>query len=109
MYLHLCKDYPEIIFRQPKFRHDCFNCLYLGLYLDRTIDSKTATLVDLYTCPGEWPVLVARWSDLPDDYVSGLLHAALYLPKCGLSEALRRVTAYDLLELPGLEIIQRRH
>jgi hypothetical protein len=105
---NILHNYPEAA-QKPKFRHDCSNCLYLGLYLDRNINSKMATLVDLYICPGKWPVPVARWSDHPKDYTSGLLEATIHRPGCGLSEALNRAAAYDLLGWPGSEIGQRRH
>lgn len=53
---------------EPLFAHDCTRCQYLGRY-----DHKGQSH-DLYTCQQEigGPTVIARWSDDPADYESGL-------------------------------------
>jgi hypothetical protein len=51
----------------PRYKHDCKNCTFLGEWRER----------DLYHClqGGNYPTVVARFSDEPEDYISGLRFA----------------------------------
>jgi len=49
---------------QPKFIHDCDNCIFLGIYEE----------YDLYYCDNE-PTIIARYGDNGPDYMSGMIFA----------------------------------
>jgi hypothetical protein len=73
----------------PRFRHLCSDCVFLGRYLEH----------DLYFCtqraPG-MPTVIARWSDEPPAYVSGLALAD-QIPALGAA----RLRACNLGLLPA--------
>lgn len=56
----------------PQFQHDCGRCDFLGQYV--TPDGRPC---DLYACTAtlEGGTVIARWSDEPADYMSGLVFA----------------------------------
>ena len=47
---------------QPQFSHDCPYCYFLGRYANE----------DLYVCPNDGGTVLARWSNIGQDYSSGL-------------------------------------
>lgn len=51
----------------PQFQHDCETCTFLGHYNEH----------DLYHCKSTAPTVIARRSDDPPDYSSGLMFAGL--------------------------------
>ena len=62
-----------------RFKHDCASCVFLGRFQE----------VDLYFCPLQQPMptVIARRSDEPADYASGLALAEM---DSALAEAKRR-------------------
>ena len=52
-----------------RYKHDCENCISLAEFRN----------ADLYFCRqgGFLPTVIARYSDEPSDYASGLIHADL--------------------------------
>ena len=58
---------------EPRHKHDCDQCDYLGQYEG----------ADLYFCGKSLPTVIARYSDEPSDYTSGL-----EIAKTGLNSAL---------------------
>jgi len=52
---------------EPTYQHDCEKCIFLGWEWDHIKNKR----VDLYYCDNE-PTLVARFSDSPEDYTSGI-------------------------------------
>ncbi len=46
----------------PRFEHDCDECVFLKRFGD----------ADLYFHPGSLESVIARFSDEPSDYISGL-------------------------------------
>lgn len=76
----------------PRFVHDCPNCIYLGQHGDGILFPHA----DLYFCPQFIdPTVIARYSDKPSDYSSGL-----YFGKHGINPAL--TVAYRLALERGL-------
>lgn len=76
----------------PRYKHDCDQCVYLG----------RAWHVDLYFHGSNVRALqtvVARQSDEPSDYESGI-----GMPSMGLYEATRRAVARGLLEADSLKV-----
>ena len=81
--------------KQPKFEHECEECLYLGRFLKH----------DLYACrdpkiPNTITTVLARYGNEDWEYISGLEFAMLYgslqfdSKSCSiLFEALKRATA----------------
>lgn len=63
---------------RPAWEHDCEDCIFLGR-------ANGDEVVDLYYCPNArpWPTLIARFSDEPHDYISGLVFGM-----CNLDERL---------------------
>lgn len=53
--------------RGPNYEHDCAKCKSLGT----TVSGSSGKVVDLYFCPTE-PTIIARFSDEPSDYASGI-------------------------------------
>lgn len=47
---------------QPRFKHDCDHCISLGHYRDH----------DLYICGDEYPSVIGRFGDSPEEYQSGI-------------------------------------
>jgi len=52
---------------KPAYIHDCDKCIYLGSYVD---DKEVAW--DLYCCGNGSPTIIARYSNEPTHYVSGI-------------------------------------
>lgn len=77
--------------RKGKFVHDCKKCVFLGTYQNT---------FDLYFCDKQGPTrptVIARHSDKPEDYLSGLYFAT----KDGLEslyEAKKRAIKLKLLK-----------
>jgi len=79
----------------PHFEHDCDGCVFLGSY------EHKGCLCDLYFCgqggpggPGDHNTVIARYSDDPPDYASGMTFALLgHQPA---KEALDRAVAQGL-------------
>lgn len=82
-------DQPPI----PSYNHDCDSCHFLGTYRE----------ADLYFCDqaNRIPTVIARHSDRPDDYTSGLAFAAA-VPIIG--EAARRAVAYGWITEEEIEL-----
>lgn len=72
---------------KPQYEHDCDHCTFLGKYRD----------ADLYYCPqgGNITTVIARFSDTPWDYASGL---SAYMCDVYLLEARSRAIAQGLLK-----------
>lgn len=53
----------------PQFQHDCTNCTFLGRFVN-----EHGRHCDLYHCDQDkmGPTVLARWSDLPSNYSSGI-------------------------------------
>lgn len=80
----------------PLYQHNCDHCVFLGTYQG----------TDLYACesgcPGyAWPTVIARSSDEPSDYMSGLKIAEAIErdegPSHPMVEALRRARERKLI------------
>lgn len=78
---------------QPKWKHDCERCRFLGRY------EHMGDTYDLYSCTDatRGPTLIARWSSEPSLYMSSMAVAKScaestsdYAFKHPLAEALRR-------------------
>lgn len=69
----------------PSFDHDCAECVFLGQFHT----SGALGIYDVYRCPqGGIPTIVARFSDGPEDYISG----DPLLLSVGLEQTLIRVS-----------------
>jgi hypothetical protein len=71
----------------PKYKHDCDQCIYLGIYED----------YDLYFCKqgGKSPTVLARFGNAGPEYLSGL--GMSYTPS--LQEAEKRAKDKGLLQI----------
>lgn len=74
------------------FKHDgCADCVYLGPYGDREDQPE----YDLWFCPQQGVrTVIARWSDEPEDYMSGWESSLR-----PLAEARRRATERRLTDV----------
>jgi hypothetical protein len=74
----------------PQYRHECANCIFLGRYKD----------FDLHACgmDGELITVIARYSNEPEDYHSGVVFS-MTIHEHPLREALRRVCFLGVLNL----------
>ena len=60
--------------QQPKYKHDCSNCIFLGSFTTEKVSYKN--IYDLYYHPNEEPVfrsLVARYGSEGGNYLSGMI------------------------------------
>lgn len=82
---------------QPKFEHDCADCVFLGPYIE-----GINTRYDLYFCMqgGHIPTVIARWSNKGPDYYSGL--GFNLIP---LQVAERRAVSRGLLKRDGNQLV----
>ena len=65
---------------KPLFKHDCESCKFLGTYQG----------IDLYYHPGSHGIdetVVARYSDWPSDYRSGLSFSRPYIDISGVQHS----------------------
>lgn len=77
----------------PRFKHDCARCTYLGRYAGTYFGKYEEG--DLYHCTQHtFPTVIARFSDRPQDYSSGML-LARDDPRLG--EALKRARERGLV------------
>jgi hypothetical protein len=97
------------------YQHDCDSCHYLGTFfgIDAHNPMKGDSLQDLYVCneKGSNPTIIARASDEPSDYASGLLSAVNMLEreienpehKYPIAEAVRRAVFLKFLTPQSIE------
>lgn len=78
---------------RPRFRHDCERCTFLGRFVSEDLPAGC----DLYFClqVADFPTVLARTSDNPLSYISGL-GLADTIPELG--EAKRRAQERGLLK-----------
>lgn len=75
----------------PLYEHDCNNCVFLGKY---TEDNH---VYDLYFCNNEPTTVIARYSNIGSDYISGLAFAKPSVNSI-LYEAKKRAIERNLYE-----------
>ena len=85
---------------KPYYQHDCDQCAFLGAV------AAGDKLVDLYFCAGDFPEVIARYSDQPDDCRSGMPFGDLDWPQstiiCGNGTIAELVVARELAIRRGL-------
>lgn len=59
---------------EPRYRHECSGCVFLGPYVYKRDDADEGLIVDLYCCPQcDGGSVVARWSDEDYKYASSMV------------------------------------
>ena len=86
----------------PLYKHDCNLCVYLGICIDHSQKNEFQPLVDLYYHDAGNPTVLARYSDEPGDYSSGLLFAT---STHVLKEAYKRAKCHGLIR-PEIDLYQ---
>lgn len=75
------------------FKHNCSRCKYLGEYVGPCKSLKQFSKFDLYVCPGNIDILIARYSDFPMDYISMDFHPS-YVPDINSEPMLKAVELF---------------